>query len=232
MMSRRAKATFYALMGPPMKLNGFVYRTLRAPRSGTIKVHLGPGKGKYFDGWVNVDANLFTAKIDLWADLRNRLPFRDATVDVFYSHHVIEHLPDASLPFHFSELFRCLKPGGFIRVAGPHGENAMRKFIEGDAEWFSNFPDKRESVGGRLANFILCRGEHLTILTPSYLKEIADAAGFQNVRTCQPTTQTYHPESIGEALLKTEKESRPDFPSTLVIEADKPLRVRGANGMT
>ena len=48
--------------------------------------------------------------------VRNKLPFRNNAVDVFYSHHVIEHLPDSSLPFHFREMYRCLKGEGIIRV--------------------------------------------------------------------------------------------------------------------
>lgn len=32
-------------------------------------VQLGPGQKNYIDGWVNVDANFVTAKIDIWADI-------------------------------------------------------------------------------------------------------------------------------------------------------------------
>ena len=222
MLSRQTKAAFYLLMAFPMKVNGLLYRKVRSPRAGINKVHLGPGQQKYLDGWINVDANLFTAKIDVWADLRNALPFRDNSVDAFYSHHVIEHLPDSMLPNHFGEMYRCLKPGGFIRVGGPHGGNAMKKYAEGDATWFGDYPDKRNSLGGRLANFILCRGEHLTILTPSYLEEIAAEVGFKNIRPCAPVTQTFHPAVIDSNVLTKEFEETPDMPHTLLIEADKP----------
>jgi hypothetical protein len=59
-----------------------------------------------------------------------------------------------------------------IRVGGPNGDSAIRKFQKNDAAWFSDFPDKRRSIGGKFANFILCRGEHLTILTSSYAAAI------------------------------------------------------------
>ena len=104
-----------------MRVNAKLYRALRAPRSGRVKVHLGPGQRNYLAGWINVDANLLTAKIDVWADLTGGLPFRDATVDMFYSHHVIEHLPDAALAPLFAEMYRCLKPGGCIRIVRPSG---------------------------------------------------------------------------------------------------------------
>lgn len=202
-----------------MYANGLLYKYLRAPRRGVVKVHLGPGQKNYLDGWVNVDANMFTGKCDLWADLRNPLPFRDGTVDFFYSHHVIEHLPD--LPRHFREMYRCLKPGGKIRVGGPNGDSAIRKFVENDHAWFSDFPDRRASIGGRFENFIFCRGEHLTILTLSYLTELAAEAGFQNIRLCQPITETRFPEFIDPQVLSKEWEPTPECPHTLLIEAER-----------
>src|SRR5688572_13947064 len=120
MLKRAHKQLFYDMCGPLMRFNGWTYRRIRAPRAGVVKVQLGPGQGKYLDGWVNVDANMFTGKCDVWTDLRFALPFRDNTVDIFYSHHVIEHLPD--IPGHFREMYRCLKPGGVFRVGGPNGE--------------------------------------------------------------------------------------------------------------
>jgi predicted SAM-dependent methyltransferase len=231
MISRTAKATFYVCMGVPMRVSAWTYRHFRAPRTGDVaevKVHLGPGQEKYLPGWINVDANIVTAKLDVWADLRWKLPFRDASVDAFYSHHVIEHLPDHLLPMHFAEMFRCLKPGGVIRVGGPDGENAARKFIEGDRAWFHDFPDRRNSIGGAYVNFIICRNEHLTILSYSYLQELAGAAGFTDVVRCAPIRETHHRQLFGDVLDK-EFEPTPDVPHTLLIEAQRP-GVRRANG--
>jgi SAM-dependent methyltransferase len=221
MISRAMKETFYRSMSLPMRMNGWIYRNFRAPSNGTLKVHLGPGQEKYLAGWVNVDANFLTARIDVWADIRYRLPFRDNTVDAIYSHHVIEHLADHRLTFHFREMFRILKPGGVVRVGGPDGETAARKFVEGDVSWFGNFPDPHDSLGGKFTNFIICRGEHLTILSHSYLTEVAHAVGFKNVVRCQPITETHQGEIFAEAM-KTEWETTPDAPHTLLIEAQKP----------
>lgn len=222
MMSRTAKAAFYAAAGPLMLANGALYRALRAPRTGVVKVHLGPGQKGYIAGWLNVDANIFTAKCDVWADLRNKLPFRDDSVDAIYSHHMIEHLPH--LQDHFQQMYRCLKPGGVFRVGGPNADTGMRKYLEGDSAWFGDFPDKRSSIGGRLENFLFCRQEHLTILTPSFLEELARDAGFVNVSVCAPVTQTNYPKAFGPEVLGSEYESTPETPHTLIIEAQKPHR--------
>src|SRR5437868_13005228 len=170
-----------------MWLNGSVYRAVRAPRSGTHKVHLGPGRRNYLPGWINVDANMFTGKCDIWTDFARHLPFRDETIEALYSHHVIEHLSD--LDRHFEEAYRCLKPGGVYRVGGPNADNAIKKFVEGDAGWFKDWPDKRQSLGGRLNNFILCRNEHRAILTESYLRELMEGAGFREIVNCMPTRE-------------------------------------------
>jgi predicted SAM-dependent methyltransferase len=223
MISRGLKATYYVLFHYPMRLNAFRHRIFPLHR-GNTKVQLGPGQQNYIDGWVNVDANFVTAKIDIWADISGKLPFRNGSVDAFYSHHVIEHLPDQALPFHFAEMFRCLRHGGVIRVGGPHGDSAIQKFQENDAAWFSDFPDKRRSIGGKFANFILCRGEHLTILTSSYMTEIASDAGFENITFCKPVTETNFPAVFDQRVTSTEWETTPNVPHTLLMEARKPER--------
>lgn len=224
MLPRKVKSLYYSVASVPMAASGRLYKTFLAPRSGTVRVQLGPGQQNHLDGWINVDANIFSAKTrpEVWANLLDPLPFHDGTVDAFYSHHVIEHLPDADLPTHLAEMFRCLKPGGMIRVGGPHGQNAARKLLEGDSAWFSDFPDSRRSVGGRYANFILCRGEHLTILTPSYLQELMEDAGFSRVSEVAPARETSNPTLIDDSVLALEDEPTPDCPHTLLMEAYKP----------
>jgi len=219
MLSWRAKASFFILAGPLMRWNGFVHRNLRSSGSSSSKVHLGPGQAKYLEGWVNVDANIFTGKCDIWADLRNKLPFKDSTVSAIYSHHVIEHLPD--LKFHLREIFRCLKVGGVFRIGGPSGDAAIQKFVDKDSSWFNDFPDKRESLGGKLDNFILCRREHLAILTYSYLRELATQAGFKSIEHCIPVSQTNFPQYFDQTVLSTEYESTPECPHTLIVEGQK-----------
>jgi len=219
MITRQAKLSFYAVAGPFMRINGYLYRQFRAPKKGTVRVHLGPGQKNYFDGWINVDANIFTGRCDLWADLRNPLPFRDESVDCFYSHHVIEHLPD--IQTHIEDVFRCLKPGGVYRVGGPNGDSAILKYQQNDLQWFHDYPDKRASIGGRFENFIFCRGEHLTMLTFSYLEELFLTNGFARVALCRPIIETGHPDLFAQCLTN---EYEDDFavPHTLIVEASKP----------
>lgn len=219
MIPRALKATYYLVTSPFMRINAARHRMLPRKRGSPIRVHLGPGQRNYLEGWVNVDANLISSRPDIWADLRFKLPFRDNQVDVFYSHHVIEHLPD--LDSHFREMYRCLRRGGMIRVGGPHGDNAIAAMAAGRADWFGDWPRKRRSLGGRFENFIFCRGEHLTILTESFLRELAEDAGFQDVRVCSPG-KTGFPGAFDENVFEREPNPTPDLPNTLLIEGRKP----------
>lgn len=224
MITRQAKALFYNLASPLMLANGALYKYARSPISrgqSTVRVQFGPGQRHYLEGWINVDANMFTARCDVWADISGRLPFREASVDAVYSHHVIEHLPD--LQAHFQEMFRILKPGGVFRVGGPNGDAAMREYLAGNKEWFSDFPDDRSSIGGRFENFVFCRREHLTILTPSFLEEIATKCGFQGLRVVRPITETSFSEIFDAKVMEHEWENTPESPHTLLMEGQRPV---------
>lgn len=225
MISRELKAAYYAAFRLPMRISGAIYRKIKAPASGNsevIKVQLGPGQRNYLANWINLDANFLTAQCNVWANLEDPLPFKDKSVDVFYSHHVVEHISDRNLSKHFSEMYRCLKPGGMIRLGGPNGDMAIRKYLDGDASWFSDFPDRHSSIGGKLKNFIFCRNEHLTILTPSYLEELSSMAGFERFAVCTPGRTTTNSEFITEDVLALEPESSLAEPHTLIIESYKP----------
>ena len=217
-LSYPAKTALLALAQPALRANGWWYARFRAPRSGDIRVHLGPGPDKYIPGWINVDANLLNRQFEVWADLRHPLPFRSHTLTAVYSHHVIEHLPD--LAFHFREVHRCLRPGGIYRVGGPNGDMAIQKFVENDKAWFTHFPVDRRSIGGRFENFVFCGRDHLTILTYSFLEELMTDAGFTDIRLCQPAKETGYPELFNDCLTR-EYEWDEEFPHTLLVEGRK-----------
>lgn len=218
MLKRSTKALFYAAAGPLMKANGAMYRAFRAPNDGALRIHLGPGQNKYIDQWVNVDANAFTGKCDVWADLRNPLPFRANTVSAAYSHHVIEHLPDRHS--HLKDVYRVLKPGGVYRVAGPNGDTAVRQLIHGNKDWFGSWPDDRRSIGGRFENYIFCRGEHLTILFEDFLRELLEDAGFTDIQKAIAGQTTGYGDLFSD-VLPFENEPTPDQPRNIVLEAVK-----------
>jgi len=219
MVPRSLRRAYYAVLAPLMRANAVRHRLLPLLARRSRRAHLGPGQNNYLAGWINVDANLVTCRPDIWADLRFKLPFPDMSLDAIYSHHVIEHLPN--LDAHFRDMFRCLRPGGVIRVGGPHGDNAIQALISGKLDWFGEWPTKRKSLGGRFENFIFCKGEHVTILTASFLEELSRDAGFVDV-TFLPPKKTAHPQVFDEEVFDREPVSDSDFPNTIIMEARRP----------
>ena len=65
-------------------------------------------------GFVNVDV---CDPCDLKADLTQRWPWGDSTVDFIRAHDLIEHLPDKI--FTMNEAYRVLKPGGRFEIVVP-----------------------------------------------------------------------------------------------------------------
>jgi len=218
MISRSLRVMYYKALDIPMRLNGLAYKRFRQG-SNRPKVQLGCGQVHYIDGWLNLDANIFSAHPDLWANIMHGLPFKDGSVSAFYSFHVIEHLPDDYLPIFIGEMYRSLVPGGWIRIGGPDAENAARMLLAGRSEWFPDFPDNRKSVGGRFANLLLCRGEHLTLLTESYLGGMLADAGFVEIKRRVPGRESDF--SCAE-VLKHEDEDDFECPHSLILEARKP----------
>ena len=80
-----------------------------------IKLNLG-ASSTYIPGFVNID---ISPKADIVLDLgKDRLPFADNSVEVVFSYHTLEHIPDYL--FALSEIFRVLKHGGRLLVGVPY----------------------------------------------------------------------------------------------------------------
>lgn len=92
-------------------------------------------------GWLLGDARRAVWKAARTQDVRygsaTRLAFSDASADVIYTCHMLEHLSrTASIRF-LHECWRVLCPGGIVRIAVPDLAQAARRYIEdGDAEGF------------------------------------------------------------------------------------------------
>lgn len=82
-----------------------------------MRIDLGCGKNKK-EGFIGVDAHAFPG-VDFVADLTERWPWDDATVDEAHCSHFVEHLK-AQHRCHFAnELWRVLKPGAKATIIVP-----------------------------------------------------------------------------------------------------------------
>ncbi len=102
------------------------------------------GAGSFFHPcWTNLDyASDWYAGIqrgfvpyDLMAG--GRLPIQDASAEIIYTSHTVEHVTDAAVERLFRNAFDALKPGGIFRVTtGPDADLNFAALERGDAGWF------------------------------------------------------------------------------------------------
>lgn len=91
--------------------------------------------------WVNIDSHRFCdhpacvdSNPDLIADIREPLPFDDASVDAVYCGHVLEHLPQDVVIRVLREIRRVLKPEGRLGIVGPDFDRAELIALSGGTD--------------------------------------------------------------------------------------------------
>ena len=87
------------------------------------------------------------------------LPISSDSAEIFYFSHVNEHLPDKQNHHLFAEVFRCLRPGGTLRIVYPDIDLAYEAYLRKDREFFlERFLNERQ-MGKRprahMANLLL-----------------------------------------------------------------------------
>lgn len=117
-------------------------------RTRPLRVNLGAGAW-HVPGWRVLDhggdwyrfpRRFLDFDCDLVAD--DRLPFETATVDVFYSEHVFEHLSDACCSRIFAEIARSLVPGGGLRIVVPDAELICDRYEAEDSNFFRRWMER------------------------------------------------------------------------------------------
>lgn len=90
-------------------------------------LNLGCGQRTHHQ-WTNVDFVATTPDV-VAANLTEGVPFADASFDVVYHSHVLEHFSKNQAPAFLQECFRVLRPQGVIRIAVPDLEQIVRSYI-------------------------------------------------------------------------------------------------------
>jgi predicted SAM-dependent methyltransferase len=92
-----------------------------------MRANLGCGN-QICPGWINIDI-VRTGPSVVAHDLSTGIPLPNASCEVVYHSHVLEHLKRPDAQFFMRECFRVLKPGGIIRVAVPDLEQVCRQYL-------------------------------------------------------------------------------------------------------
>jgi predicted SAM-dependent methyltransferase len=156
-----------------------------------------------------------------FANAGDRLPVDDASADVVYSAHMLEHLPRPAAGRFLAEAFRVLKKGGILRLAVPDLRRLTSQYLEtGDADGFIQSmlvcPPAMESVASRLLSvFLGPRDQHLWMYDGPSLSRLLKEHGFRNVEILPPgSTRIAEPGDLD--LRERESES-------VYVEAERPL---------
>ncbi len=131
-------------------------------------LNLGCGTRLHPD-WTNIDF-VSGAPGVIAHNLTTGVPAADASADVVYHSHVLEHLSRSGGQQFIAECFRVLKPGGVIRVAIPDLERIAKGYVEaldkarnGEAGWDNNYDwtvlemydqTVRNETGGDMARYL------------------------------------------------------------------------------
>ncbi len=135
------------------------------------KLHLGSGD-KIIPGFVNVDLRPLPG-VDVVADVGKLDAFANASVDLVYACHILEHMPRPRTFPTLLEWNRVLKPGGVLRIAVPDWDSTVEAYRRwGDYEnllnWIYGGREYAENMHYRQFNF-------------SGLKTLLIEAGFKRV---------------------------------------------------
>jgi|TARA_A100001015_G_C15029510_1_gene732385 predicted SAM-dependent methyltransferase len=75
-----------------------------------------------------------------------KLPFEDASVDIFYCSHVLEHLRVSDMEFLLGDFHRCLKKNGLLRIAVPDADLGLRAVKYSNSNYFNWNKRSREGI--------------------------------------------------------------------------------------
>ena len=197
-----------------------------------IKLNLGCGSVRP-GGWINTDSSLnaHIQRIPLlgkvvhktfktveynnnnlvYMNLNKRWPNKENSVDIVYASHLFEHLTLNSAELFLKESYRCLRPGGVIRVVVPDLYKICKRYIDsyesdGEADptqfimWAINM-HREGQYGSKLGwfkKFVLeWQGyphQHKYMYDEKSLTKKMEEHGFVNIRSLSYGESQYIPE--------------------------------------
>src|SRR6476659_4070658 len=142
------------------------------------------------EGWHNVDIqDLGQEHVN---DILEGLPFPSDHFDYVVANHSLCGITHCKVGQALEELHRVAKPKGVVRVLVPDIRKAFTRWLEGDADWFSNTDG---SIDERFCGYLTWFSSNASVFTPIYLKELLQRSGWSEPTQVEFGTTSYaeHP---------------------------------------
>ena len=140
-----------------------------------VQLHIGCGK-RYIPGFIHIDLADFS-HIDYKTDVSDLSMFKDNSVDLIYTCHVLEYFDRIQVKDVLKEWRRVLKPKGILRVAVPDFEALIKVYQQ-----YGNLSliigplyGRWEIEGSKKVVY------HRTVYDFESLKKVLESAGFVNI---------------------------------------------------
>jgi predicted SAM-dependent methyltransferase len=137
-----------------------------------MKLHLGCGK-RHIPGFIHIDA-IDYPHVDHVAAIDSLSFVQDATVDLIYNCHVLEHFKRRDVGRVLQEWFRILKPLGILRISVPDFAQLC--------EIYGKYGRLDLVVGALFGRQDYLYNIHYNVFDFKDLSQALEGAGFVNVR--------------------------------------------------
>lgn len=138
------------------------------------KLHIGCGKRDFGNEWIHIDGGKYP---HVTHNNVTKLPFKDKTVSVIYSSHLIAYFDRFQILEVLQEWHRVLEPGGVLRLATPDFFRMIRMYNDSKI--------KLDDIHGPLYGRMEMNGRviyHKTTYDYPSLTKFLMLAGFKNVK--------------------------------------------------
>ena len=169
--------------------------------------------------WLNTDLHDYGRRDIVFLDARRRFPLPDASFELVYSEHMLEHLTYGDGQRCLRECLRVLRPGGTIRIATPSLQRLAELYGGGDlqhryVQWAATTlgPELDAPLPGAVVNNFFRSWGHEFIYDPETLRHALTEAGFVEIEE----------RPVGELERHLAEEPELNAFETFVLEARRP----------
>jgi len=152
--------------------------------NGSRLLHIGCGDVNSPE-FINLDARPLPHVHIVSRNIFNLRSIPDASLDMVYMSHVLEHVPRGQLLQTLKEMGRVLKTGGLLRISVPDFDHIIRIYEETGGDIHAIAP---ALMGGQDYEFNF----HYSVFNKHYLAETLHKAGFTDVESWDPAHCDHH----------------------------------------